>query len=36
MHAMDEKDARPVEGILTGAGLGAVIWTLVALVTAMT
>lgn len=27
---MAEEDARPIEGILTGAGLGAAFWMLIA------
>lgn len=33
---MDEQDARPIEGILAGAGLGAMVWTLVAVFAVMT
>jgi hypothetical protein len=32
---MAAEDARPVEGILAGAGLGAIVWTLLAIVAAL-
>jgi hypothetical protein len=33
---MAEEDARPIEGILAGAGLGVVVWALLAVVAAIT
>lgn len=32
---MAEEDARPIQGILAGAGLGAALWTMVVIVAAM-